>query len=117
MNTIACKKLSKITVINEMTATRASVIADRTDSIQCGMTKAMMIEVLKNKLKTGVAHFIFAKKDGSLREAWGTTCSNLMKAKVYGNGIKRDFVNCVVYWDVEIGDFRSLRFENLVKVY
>jgi hypothetical protein len=40
-----------------------------------------------------------------------------MKAKVYGGGIRRDFVNCVVYWDVEVGDFRSLRFENLVKVY
>ena len=74
-------------------------------------------ETLKAKLQSGVAHFEYVKKNGEIREAWGTTCSNLMKAKVYGGGIRRDFVNCVVYWDVEVGDFRSLRFENLIKVF
>lgn len=104
-------------VLSNATMRRATVIAQRTNSIEMGVIKAMQIETLKAKLQSGVAHFTYMKKNGELREAWGTTCSNLMKAKVYGNGIKRDFVNCVVYWDVEIGDFRSLRFENLVKVY
>ena len=104
-------------VLSNATMRRATVITQRTNSIEMGVIKAMQIETLKAKLQSGVAHFTYMKKNGELREAWGTTCSNLMKAKVYGNGIKRDFVNCVVYWDVEIGDFRSLRFENLVKVY
>ena len=104
-------------VLSNTTMRRATVIAQRTNSIEMGVIKAMMIETLKAKLQSGVAHFEYMKKNGEIREAWGTTCSNLMKAKVYGNGIKRDFVNCVVYWDVEIGDFRSLRFENLIKVF
>ena len=104
-------------VLSNTTMRRASVIAQRTHSTEIGIIKAMQIETLKAKLQSGIAHFTYMKKNGEIREAWGTTCSKLMKAKVYGNGIKRDFVNCVVYWDVEIGDFRSLRFENLVKVY
>lgn len=104
-------------VLSNATMRRATVIAQRTNSIEMGVIKAMMIETLKAKLQSGIAHFTYMKKNGEIREAWGTTCSNLMKAKVYGSGIRRDFVNCVVYWDVEVGDFRSLRFENLVKVY
>ena len=104
-------------VLSNTTMRRATVIAQRTTSIEMGIIKAMQIETLKAKLQSGVAHFEYIKKNGEIREAWGTTCSNLMKAKVYGGGIRRDFVNCVVYWDVEVGDFRSLRFENLVKVY
>ena len=104
-------------VLSNTTMRRATVIAQRTNSIEMGVIKAMQIETLKAKLQSGVAHFEYVKKNGEIREAWGTTCSNLMKAKVYGGGIRRDFVNCVVYWDVEAGDFRSLRFENLVKVY
>ena len=53
---------------------------------------------------------------GSIREAWGTTSHNLIKANVNGRGIPRDYVNCVCYWDVEKGGFRSLRFENLIQV-
>ena len=104
-------------VLSNATMRRATVIAQRTNSIEMGIIKAIQIETLKAKLQSGVAHFEYMKKNGEIREAWGTTCSHLMKAKVYGGGIRKDFVNCVVYWDVEVGDFRSLRFENLVKVY
>lgn len=104
-------------VLSNATMRRATVITQRTNSIEMGVIKAMMIETLKAKLQSGIAHFTYMKKNGEIREAWGTTCSNLMKAKVYGGGIRKDFVNCVVYWDVEVGDFRSLRFENLIKVY
>lgn len=104
-------------VLSNTTMRRASIITQRTNSMEMGVIKAMMIETLKAKLQSGIAHFTYMKKNGEIREAWGTTCSNLMKAKVYGGGIRKDFVNCVVYWDVEVGDFRSLRFENLVKVY
>lgn len=104
-------------VLSNTTMRRATIITQRTNSMEMGVIKAMMIETLKAKLQSGIAHFTYMKKNGEIREAWGTTCSNLMKAKVYGGGIRKDFVNCVVYWDVEVGDFRSLRFENLVKVY
>ena len=58
-------------VINNSTSRRANVIAKRTNSDVMGDVKAQMIDVLKAKLQSGIAHFLFLKKDGSLREAWG----------------------------------------------
>ena len=108
---------SNVAVMNNKTSRRANVIAQRTNSDVMGVVKAQLIDVLKAKLQNGVAHFLFLKKDGSLREAWGTTANNLIKANVNGRGMSRDSVNCVCYWDVEKGGFRSLRFENLVQVF
>ena len=73
-------------VINNSTANRATVIAARTESAEMGVMKAMLIDLLKAKLAGGIAHFIFKKKDGSFREAWGTTQSHLAKAKINGRG-------------------------------
>ena len=109
--------METMVVVNGMTAHRANVIMVRTGSAAIGIMKAQMIDLLKEKLKNGVAHFVYMKKDGTLREAWGTTSSNLMKANINGRGISRDSVNCVCYWDCEKGGFRSLRFENLLQVF
>ena len=107
---------NSVVVINNLTNRRASVIARRTNSEAMGVIKAQMIDLLKAKLQMGVAHFVYMKKDGTLREAWGTTSSNLMKANINGRGISRDSVNTVCYWDCEKSGFRSLRFENLIEV-
>ena len=116
MTTNACKEMSQIAVLNGMTAIRANVIANRTDSTLCGMTKAMMIEVLKTKLREGVASFIFCKKDGTLRHAYGTTKKELASAHINGRGESRENYACCAYWDVEKGAWRSFRWETLVQV-
>ena len=107
---------STVIVMNNDTIRRANVIANRVGNDVIAIIKAQMIDLLKSKLKNGIAHFIYQKKDGSIREAWGTTSYDLVKANVNGRGIERDYVNCVCYWDVEKGGFRSLRFENLIQV-
>ena len=103
-------------VFNNLTSRRANVIAKRTGNDAMGVIKSQMIDLLKAKMRMGVAHFVYMKKDGTLREAWGTTSSNLMKANINGRGTSRDSVNTVCYWDCEKGGFRSLRFENLIEV-
>ena len=108
--------MTQIVAVNGMTARRANVIASRTGSEAMGVIKAQMIDLLKVKLQSGVAHFIYIKKDGTLREAWGTCASNLMKATQNGRGLSGDQVNTVKYFDVEAGGYRSLRYENLVQV-
>lgn len=50
--------------ISSSTVVRATVIAQRTNSEEIGIIKAMMIAQLKEKLANGVAHFIFIKKNG-----------------------------------------------------
>ena len=109
--------MTQVVAMNGMTAHRANVIARRTGSEAMGIIKAQMIDLLKAKLQSGVAHFIYIKKDGSLREAWGTTASNLMKATQNGRGLSGDQVYTVKYFDVDAGGYRSLRYENLVQVF
>ncbi|MBQ7855195.1 MAG: DUF2693 domain-containing protein [Muribaculaceae bacterium] len=116
METMIVTKNSMV-VVNGNTSRRANLIAHRTQNDTMGIVKAQMIDLLKAKLHSGIAHFIYTKKDGTLREAWGTTSTNLMKANINGRGVSRDRVNCVAYWDCEKGGFRSLRFENLVQVF
>ena len=100
-----------------MTSHRANVIASRTGCATLAVVKAQMIDLLKAKLQSGVTHFLYMKKDGTLREAWGTCASNLMKATQNGRGLSGDQVNTIKYFDVMAGGYRSLRYENLVQVF
>jgi len=110
--------MTQIVVVNSMTAHRANVIARRTGSAAMGVIKSQMIDLLKEKLRNGVAHFIYIKQStGEVREAWGTCASNLMRATQNGRGLSGDAVNTVKYYDVMAGGYRSLRYENLVQVF
>ena len=104
-------------VIDGMTVTRTMVITQRTNDEQIGLVKAMMIEQLKEKLANGVAHFLYIKKDGSVREAWGTTSPSLAQRHINGNGASRELYKTTAYFDVEKGGWRSLRWESIVKVF
>lgn len=103
--------------INGMTATRATVIAYRTKSNDIALMKSMMIETLKAKLQSGIAHFIFIKKNGEVRECWGTTQPNIAAAKTNGRGESRENYATTAYFDVEKGGWRSFRWESIVKVF
>lgn len=101
---------------NNLTIRRMAVIHTRTNSELMAGAKAMMIENLKSKMLTGLAHFFYAKKDGALREAWGTTNKSLVTKYSNGNGISRENYATTAYFDVEVGGWRSFRWENLIAV-
>ena len=104
-------------IIADTTAVRMNVIAARTQNLLIAGAKAMMLETLKEKLRSGVAHFLFITKDGKVREAWGTTCPSLVRNHVVGTGNSRENYYCTAYFDVEKGAWRSLRWESIVKVF
>ena len=104
-------------VVDDMTITRANVIAKRTGSLEMGIAKAMLIEQLKQKLANGVAHFIFQKKNGELREMFATTCKSLVDKHVNGRGVSREYYATTAVFDVEKGAWRSFRWESLIKVF
>lgn len=106
-----------ITVINATTAVKANVIANRTNSTEIGLMKAMMIENLKEKMKHGVAHFVFRKKNGELRECWGTTQPDLASAMTNGRGESREQYATTAFYSVTDGAWRSFRWESLVQVF
>lgn len=104
-------------VITNSTAARMAVIAARTGSELIAGVKAMMIEVLKEKLRNGVAHFVFVKKNGEVREAFGTTNAAVAAKYTNGNGISREYFKTTAYFDIERGKWRSFRWESIVKVF
>lgn len=104
-------------VISNQAATRMSVIASRTGSELMAGAKAMMIESLKEKLRNGVAHFVFLKRNGEYREMFATTNKALVQRHVVGTGVSRELYATTAVFDVEKGAWRSFRWESLVKVY
>ena len=106
-----------IITTNDLTTTRMAVIAHRTESELMAGAKAMMIENLKNQMKNGIAHFIFRKKDGSLREVWGTTNKSLVERHINGRGCSRENYATTAFFSIEDCGWRSFRWENLVAVY
>lgn len=113
--TISNKGVNQM-VIKNSTAARMKVIAHRAGDITIAAAKAMQIELLKTKMANGVAQFAFKKKDGSTRIAFGTIQSNIASAKVNGNGISRECYNTTAFFDIEKGEWRSFRWENLLWV-
>ena len=107
---------SIIVTNNTLTIKRMSVIAHRTGSELMAGAKAMMIENLKKQMKNGLAHFVYLKKDGSVREAFGTTNKALVSKYINGNGVSREHFATTAYFDVEVGAWRSFRWENLIAV-
>ena len=104
-------------VITDTTAVRMNVIAQRTQNLLIAGAKAMMIENLKHKLRTGVAHFIFQKKNGELREMFATTNPSLVKRHINGRGVSRELYATTAVFDCELGEWRSFRGESIVKVF
>ena len=109
--------MNPITVVNRQSLKRVRIIAERTESIKSGLIKAMMIAELKDKLDKGIAHFIFTKKNGEVREAWGTTSPSFVEKYINGRGVSREVYNTTAFFDIEKSSWRSLRWESIEKVF
>lgn len=114
--TFSARLMSQMIIVNGMDALRARVIAARTRNQELGITKAMMIANLKSQMKNGVAHFVFCKKNGQLREAFGTIQGNIASSHVNGNGESRENFSTTAFWDCVKGEWRSFRWETLMAV-
>lgn len=70
----------------------------------------------KKAIKSGIVRFSFYKKDGSKREAVGTTCESIITERggsmPNGKGISPSSV--CTYWDIERSGWRSFKTENLI---
>ena len=60
--------------------------------------------------------FEIVKKDGSVREAFGTLNSALCNKHINGRGQSPETWGCSCYFDCEKGQFRSFRWQNIIDV-
>ena len=108
-------------IITPKEAQRALVIASRTHAntpveFMAAGAKAAMVAELKKRMQTSVVEFYFIKRDGSLRHAYGTTMPSLAAKHINGRGVPRESVKTTPFFCVESGEWRSFRWESLVKV-
>ena len=114
---VMAKTTTATAVVAPTTILRFNDIKESVSNDTIAMAKAMMIESVKRQMRSGVAHFIFKKKDGTLREAWGTTNKSLVEKHTNGNGVTREMFSTTAYFDIEKGAWRSFRWESIVKVF
>lgn len=67
---------------------------------------------LKMQLKKGEVTFMFKKVDGTIRTALGTL--NLITEKGEGNKSKAPNFGQIAYFDLQKGQYRSFKAENLI---
>ena len=95
---------------------RAKTMVIKGYNLNQSITTSSMIELLQIQLMNGTAHFIYKKKTGELREAWGTLLEKVVTNNTNGWGESRSLYNCQAYFDVEEQAWRSFRYENLITI-
>ena len=111
--------MAQIIVLGHDTAVRANIITARTHAREVdGISKALLVEQLKKKLRSGqIVKFAYLKSNGDIRVAYGTTNVDFVKDKIRGWGESRENYATTAYYDLEKGGWRSFRWENLIAVY
>lgn len=99
-----------------LVAQHIATITSKTGSELMGMSKAMLIEEAKRQMRIGVCHFIYMKKNGECREAFGTLNKGVLNATLKGTGESPETWGCCYYHDTIKGGARSFRWENLMAV-
>lgn len=99
-----------------LVAAHIAAITAKTGSALMGTSKALLIEEAKRQMREGVCHFIYLKKDGSVRTAMGTLDKNVLNATLKNTGVSPETWGCCYYHDVIKGGARSFRWANLVAV-
>ena len=81
---------------------------------------AWWFEAFRKKLATGVWRFSYFKKDGSIREAVGTLCMDLIpedkrpKGDMSDGAAREPSVNTFPYYDLDAAGWRSFRLDNFI---
>lgn len=77
----------------------------------------VMIEELKKRMKDDVVHFSFKKKDGTVRQAYGTRANDVLIQRDSvpdgGNGHAR---GTFPYFDIERQAWRCFKVETLMEI-
>ena len=80
------------------------------------MTKKVSIEELRNMLKSGTVSFVYTKKDGSTREATGTTLLDIIPEDNHPKGTGKTNEDLVNYFDTDKQGWRSFHRDSFQHV-
>jgi len=106
----------KTTINQLMILDRAKIMVLKGYNLNDSLATSLMIELLQLKMMNGVSHFLYRKKDRTIREAWGTLLEKVVINNINGCGEPKRYYNCQAYFDIEEQGWRSFRYENLIAV-
>lgn len=106
----------KATINNLALLNRATNMVVSGYDLNQSLQTSAMIETLQFQLMNGTAHFLYRKKDSSIREAWGTLLERVVNNNTNGYGVPRKYYNCQAYFDIETQSWRSFKYENLITI-
>jgi len=105
------------TGINQlMVLDRARTMLLKGYNLNQSLQTSLSIEALQLKLMNGTSHFLYLKKDGTIREAFGTLLEKVVVRNTNGLGYPRKYDGLLAYFDIEEGQWRSFRYENLITI-
>ena len=108
--------MNAIITNDTLVARHISAISYKTGSPLMGASKALLIEECKRQMRNGVCHFVYMKKNGECREAFGTLVKGVLNATLKGTGESPESWGCCYYHDTLKGGARRFRWENLIAV-
>ena len=101
---------------NKLVAHHIAAVSVKKNSFYIGVAKSMLIEEAKRQMREGTCHFLYVKKDGSVREAFGTLNAALCNKHINGRGQSPENLGCSCYFDIERGAFRSFSWANIIDI-
>ena len=107
---------AQIMTVNNQELIIASYAVTRSNDSFLAALQMSKCNELVNRLRNGIVHGFFTKKDGSIREFWGTTNPSLASKKtVYPIGtMPRLPQGQIPFVDCECGEWRSLRVGSFI---
>ena len=101
---------------DSLLARHIAAVSIKKNSAYIGIAKSLLIEEAKRQMRNGTCHFLYIKKDGSVREAFGTLNATLCGKHINGRGQSPESWGCSCYFDIEKGQFRSFRWANIIDI-
>lgn len=95
-------------------------LMDRLGDEREALSKLLIISQIRDRMRLGVAKFVFRKQDGEIRTAYGTRNGDVMARIQYresgGGGNRQNDGGHFVYFDVEKCDWRCFCTDDIMSV-
>ena len=104
-----------MSVANILKKSNVAVLRGNQPNASQALKYAWWFENFRDKLRNGIWRFSYFKKDGALREAYGTLCADYIPTDRLPKGSEDvPTADTFVYYDIKAQGWRSFRLDNFI---
>ena len=110
------KKLRRLMkAANSIRQSKPAVLRGATPTKGQALKYAWWFENFRDNLRNGIWRFSYFKKDGAIREAYGTLCADYIPTDRLPKGSEDvPTADTFVYYDIKAQGWRSFRLDNFI---